>query len=262
MAIPKRPIVLAICSVLAFLAKGVPFGFRRGIIRLFLLTESRIGTPNEALKRLFAVEDDLTLLENERATAYGNGAHPKHQLTGYHEFFIAQIPKEGRVLDIGCGIGAVARSIALSRPGVNVLGMDSDPAKLAQARVMSSSSNLAFVEGDATKFIPEGPWNAVVLSNVLEHITDRVFFLKTVMQNARPDMLLLRVPLFERHWSMALRKKMGVDFRSDPTHSIEHSLEEFTNEIKAAGLHLRICTTLWGEIWAVADMGNEDRNRI
>ena len=37
---------------------------------------------------------------------------------------------------------------------------------------------------------------------------------------------------------------------SDSTHKIEHRLEEFDDEVAAAGLDLIERQTLWGEIWA------------
>ena len=62
--------------------------------------ESR-GDKKKGLKQLFFIKDRLDLVLNERALAYGNGIHPKHELTKYH-FFIDNIKMEN-VLDIGCG---------------------------------------------------------------------------------------------------------------------------------------------------------------
>jgi hypothetical protein len=59
------------------------------------------------------------------------------------------------------------------------------------------------------------------------------------------------VPLFERHWQVAMRRALGVSYFSDPTHYIEHSLDEFAGEIDAAGLEITERLTLCGEIWAV-----------
>ncbi len=209
--------------------------------------------PTTVLKGLFKAQDVLSLLIAERATAYGGGVNPKHRLTNYHGFFVERIRPGTCVLDLGCGIGAVARSIASQVPGVSVVGMDVDPVILAQARALPTPKNLEFVQGDATRGFPDGPWDSVVLSNVLEHIELRVAFLSTVVQKAKPRQILIRVPLFERHWHLPLRKELGLDYRSDPTHFIEHSLSEFADEITAAGLLIREKVTMWGEIWAVVE---------
>ena len=47
-----------------------------------------------------------------------------------------------------------------------------------------------------------------------------------------------------------MRCELGIDYFSDETHCIEHKLDEFDQEISAAGLETRERFTLWGEIWA------------
>ncbi|MBI4968889.1 MAG: class I SAM-dependent methyltransferase [Rhodospirillales bacterium] len=195
----------------------------------------------------------LERLIAEWATAYGGGIHPKHRLTRYHDFFVERLEAGSSVLDIGCGIGAVARSIAERVPGVRVTAIDSDPDILRQARALPHPGNLCFLESDASSGLPAGSWDAVILSNVLEHIERRVEFLQMILAKAAPRKILIRVPLFERDWRMPLRRELGVDFRSDPTHCIEHTLLEFETEVTAAGLRIVEQRTLWGEIWAVAE---------
>ncbi|MBF0166094.1 MAG: methyltransferase domain-containing protein [Alphaproteobacteria bacterium] len=240
-------------AAVSFLAKPlglVPFVLRRGVLRSLLLLESRIGSSEAALRHLLLVQDDIERLLSERATAYGGGTNPKHRLTLYHEFFIERIGEEDTVLDIGCGIGAVARSIASARPKAKVVGIDYDPASLAKARSLPSPENLSFLDQDALHKLPEGPWDVIILSNVLEHIAERVSFLKSIIRQARPRKILVRVPMFERSWHMPLRRELKIDFRSDPTHYIEHTLSEFEEEMAQAGLRVTERLTLWGEIWA------------
>lgn len=242
-----------IARILAILARAVPFAARRALIRALLLVESRISSPESALKRLFGLADDLDRLISERATAYGHGVNPKHRLTGYHAFFVSNIAPGARVLDLGCGIGELARSIAQQVPGCVVVGVDSNPAILAQARSRPTPGNLTFAEGDATQGLPAGPWDTVVLSNVLEHIDRRIDFLTCLVEKTNPATLLIRVPQFERHWHMPLRQELGVDFRSDPTHFIEHTVPEFEHELSQAKLRVTKRVSVWGEIWAIAE---------
>jgi trans-aconitate methyltransferase len=147
----------------------------------------------------------------------------------------------------------VARSVAERVPGVRVTAIDFDPHILRQARALPYPGNLRFLDADATSGLPAGPWDAVILSNVLEHIAQREEFLQMILAKAAPRKILIRVPLFERSWQMPLRRELGVDFRSDPTHCIEHTLLEFETELKAAGLRIVEQRTLWGEIWAVTE---------
>ena len=65
--------------------------------------------------------------------------------------FVEHIADGAHVLDVGCGYGAVARSIARARPNTHVVGVDYDKRRLAQARASDNPVNLSFVETDATK---------------------------------------------------------------------------------------------------------------
>lgn len=241
---------LVFANALSKFWRLLPEGLREGFIFSLFVLESR-GDTAEGLRRLFALQDRLELVVNERAMAHGNGEHPKHRLTRYHDFFIERIKDGEHVLDVGCGYGAVARSIARARPAATVTGVDYDPKKLLQARAGDNPSNLSFVESDATKSVPDGPWDVVVLSNVLEHIKDRVGLLKALMATTMARRFLIRVPLFERDWKLAMRRELGVNYYSDPDHKIEPRESEFRSEMAQAGLAVDELITPWGEIWAM-----------
>lgn len=215
-----------------------------------MVLDSRHPDPAVGLRRLLVLRDRLDWVINERAMVYGRGEHPKHRLTNYHTFFVGRIRDGERVLDVGCGYGAVGRSLARAYPRCEVTGIDQDMPRLAQARASGNPANLLFVEGDVTQAVPSGPWDAVVLSNVLEHVEERALFLTALQTATRASRYLIRVPLFERDWQMALRRELGVDFRSDDDHKIEHTLAEFLAEMSEAGLKPIELQTMWGEIWA------------
>lgn len=241
---------LAAAKALSWIYRIVPAAMRRTLVFGLATLDSRIGSPENSLRRLFRMQEDIDLLINERAMALGRGEHPKHRLTRYHDFFVERIPAGARVLDIGCGYGVVARSIAKRVPDVQVTGMDIDERLIAQARAAENPANLTFLVGDALDTLPENEWDAVVLSNILEHIDERVAFLTRLRTALTPQQILIRVPLFERNWQIPMRRELGVNYFSDRTHHIEHRLDEFDQEIAAAGLKLCERLTLWGEIWA------------
>lgn len=245
-----KALLLRLADFLAVFWRLLPQRLRNGFATAVFVLDSRDPDPAQGLKRLFALRDRLELVTAERAMAYGRGEHPKHHLTRYHDFFIDRIADGERVLDVGCGYGAVARDIAAARPASTVVGMDMNQPRLAQARAAANPPNLSFVEGDATRTVPEGRWDAVVLSNVLEHIVDRVGFLSSLIAATGAGKFLIRVPHFEREWQMAMRKELGVNYYSDDDHKIEHTLAEFRDEIERAGLRVVEVSTPWGEIWA------------
>ena len=97
-----------------------------------------------------------------------------------------------------------------------MVGIDNDAGRLDQAKQIDNQPNLRFVLGDATTSVPEGPWDAIVLSNVLEHIADRVGLLMALKRTTSARQFLVRVPLFERDWQMAMRRELGANYYSYP----------------------------------------------
>jgi len=254
----RRDWQLKLADGLGWIWQLLPENLRRRLLFYFFVVESRGPHSADALRRLFAIRDCLDLTINERAMIYGKGVHPKHRLMDYHRFFIDRLPEVGGILDIGCGYGAVSRSIAVGLPNAKVVGIDNDAGRLNQARSAENPPNLTFVEGDATISVPEGSWTAVVLSNVLEHVSSRIAFLTRLQAATGAKQFLIRVPLFERDWQMPLRREVGASYLSDPDHKIEHTLAEFHDEVAAAGLKCVELRTLWGEIWADCRTADSD----
>jgi SAM-dependent methyltransferase len=245
-----KKVALTILQGISFVWRLIPSLTRRHLITGLFVLDSRDPDPAMGLRQLLVLRDRIDWVINERAMSYGHGEHPKHRLTNYHAFFVERISNGQNVLDVGCGYGAVGRSIARAYPLTKVIGIDIDKVRLSQARASDNPRNLTFIEADSTKSIPTGPWNVVVLSNVLEHIADRIHFLRTLQASTQSSRYLIRVPLFERDWQMGLRRELGIDFRSDKDHKIEHTLSEFRAEISESGLEIDEAQTLWGEIWA------------
>ena len=245
-----KKLALAAARVVALLMSVFPWRLRHAQVFAALVLESRIGKPDAALRRLYQLHDDLERIIAERAMAHGGGVHPKHALTRYHDFFVERIGEDERVLDIGCGYGAVARAIARARPGATVAGIEIEADLIEQARAADNPPNLSFILGDATRTLPDGPWTTVVLSNILEHLEDRVGFLRALLAAQEPRVVLIRVPAFERSWHVPMRKELGMFYFNDRTHFIEHTEAEFRDEIAAAGLEITEFRTVWGEIWA------------
>ncbi len=185
------------------------------------------------------------------SVAYGGGAHTKHRHTKYHDFFVNRIKIDERVLDIGCGIGALSYDVA-QRSGAYVEGIDLSPENISTARAKSSHPNVSYENGDVLKTPLNGPFDAVILSNVLEHLEHRAQFLRRVIETAKPGRILLRVPLFERDWRVPLKAELGIDYRLDPTHFTEYTLESFAEEMEEAALKITHQEVRWGEIWAEA----------
>lgn len=77
-----------------------------------------------------------------------------------------------RVLDIGCGTGALAEHVLNALPVCRLTGVDISPEMLRQAR-RRLSGEATFVIGDAEKLpFGDGLYDAVVMSDVFHHCPD------------------------------------------------------------------------------------------
>jgi SAM-dependent methyltransferase len=206
--------------------------------------------PAEGLRLLLRLDNRLYEGQSRLALRHEGGHHPKHRITRYHEFFVERIGEGWRVLDVGCGQGALAFSLA-ERSGAWVTGVDMSSENIAKAKARFEHPRLVFAQGNALEALPGGPFDAVVLSNVLEHLPGRADFLKGLVAATGARKLLLRVPLIERDWRVPLKKELGVEWRADPTHEIEYTLAEFEAELAEGGLLIDEMQLRWGEAWAV-----------
>ena len=176
-----KNIILIFISIIALPFRVIPKSIRRNILFSLLVIESRVSNSRKSLKNLFLLKDKLEILINERALRYGEGEHPKHNLMKYHDYFISNITDHSTVLDIGCGYGAVARSIADKVKGVVVTGIDNNKERLNQAKLNNRMENLDFIYGDILETNNKKKYDVIVMSNLLEHIEERVNFIKKIM---------------------------------------------------------------------------------
>ncbi|WP_369140496.1 methyltransferase domain-containing protein [Modestobacter versicolor] len=81
--------------------------------------------------------------------------------------FVDALPASGRVLEVGCGHGLFSSYLARVRPGLTVHGVDIDADKVAvAARSAAGSARLDFAVAESG-VLPAGPWDGVVLVDVL-----------------------------------------------------------------------------------------------
>lgn len=204
----------------------------------------------ESLRRLFDIHGFIENSIDRQCLNWGNGVHVKHQLMdGIHSFFTDRVPPGSHVLDVGCGIGALAYALA-THSDAEVTGMDVNEANVYFAAKHFQHQRLRFVVGNATSDFLEETFNIVVLSSVLEHIEARSDFLKKLLERYYPQRILIRVPGFERHYHAALKRRLGLFAYTDPDHKIEYTPDSFIAEMRNGGLEIAHMELRWGDIWA------------
>ena len=245
----RRRIEDRVSAVLAWGFEWLPASRVESLIVEIITKRISVLSPEEALRLLFRVQAALYPVLGRKAVEYGGGTHTKHRHTRYHDFFTSRVQKGERVLDVGCGIGAVAFDIA-ERSGASVVGIDLSHDNIETARKRYGHPRVEYRVQDGVRDGQDGRFDVVVLSNILEHLPERPDFLRRLQQAARPSKMLIRVPLFERDWQVPLKRELGVEWRLDPTHETEYTLESFVDEITRAGCRIVHQEVRWGEIWA------------
>lgn len=121
----------------------------------------------------------------------------------------AALPHGARVLEVGCGTGAVTRTLA-AWPGVGeTIGVDPSPVFIAKARELAAGlSAIAFQEADGRALpFPGHAFDAVVLHTTLCHVPHPDVMLNEAVRVLRPGGCLV---VFEGDYATAtLATKAG-----------------------------------------------------
>jgi len=201
------------------------------------------------IKVLLFLDNYLYAAVSRFAVKLENGIHPKHRLIKYHNFFIDNINSADMVLDVGCGNGFNTYRIA--GKAKRVVGIDIDSKNIAYAEKNFLSGNIDYLNANIMDYESGQKFDVIVLSNVLEHIKDRIRLLKKIKDMGRR--FLIRVPVIDRSWLVLYKKELGIEYRLDKTHCIEYTIDSFTEELEKVGLKIKNCSIRFGEIWATVE---------
>ena len=100
---------------------------------------------------------------DRHAPFYDRGAFTHHTVAEVDFLYdLLSLSSEARILDVGCGTGRHA--IELARRGFHVTGIDLSSGMLEQARRKAAEADVevAFVQADATAFVPGEAYDAVL----------------------------------------------------------------------------------------------------
>jgi SAM-dependent methyltransferase len=185
---------------------------------------------------------------DERRAASGAGV--RDDATGSDSYFEhtrpelrALVPPEARrVLDVGCGAGALGAALKGQRPDAEVVGLEAFPDAAERAR--TRLDDVLLIDLDGLTALPEdaGTFDAMIFGDVLEHLRDPEGVLRALLPSLRPDgVCIFSIPNV-RHWTVVYpllvkdRWEHADAGLLDRTHMHFFTLEEFIPMLAAVGL--------------------------
>ena len=192
------------------------------------------------------------------AVILNNGIHPKHHIIKYKEWFLENIEPGWVVLDIGSNTGMLP--VLLAEKAEKVYGIEINEKHVQKAKAKNKKDNIEYICADATTYDYDScqPIDCVTMSNVLEHIKDRVAFLTKISNQIKWNdeenkRFLIRVPAIDREWIVLYKKEMGLDHRLDPAHHVEYTLDQLKEELSRANISVSRVDRRFGEIFALCE---------
>ncbi len=127
--------------------------------------------------------------------------------------------KKGRILDAGCGFGAVAIQIVKNFPGTEIIGIDMGEPLLVLAEDLAKkedvNDSIEFRKGDVqiTGF-EENEFDLVINTFMLHVVEDPVLMLNEIERVTKPQGIIMITDL-RRIWLARLVKKLKTAFTLD-----------------------------------------------
>ena len=113
---------------------------------------------------------------SERGDIWGNfdKTHPRYNLyQQYNKVIISMIPDHVfSVIDIGCGYGGLVKE--LIECGYNVMGVDSSPSAIEQAKTHHPTQFDIFEVGDIRTYVPKSPVDMVIITGPYYHLDAKI----------------------------------------------------------------------------------------
>jgi 2-polyprenyl-3-methyl-5-hydroxy-6-metoxy-1,4-benzoquinol methylase len=149
--------------------------------------------------------------------------------------FLECFRREGRLLDVGCGLGLFL--VALDPQRWDRHGLEAMPAAYREAVSRLGADRIVMAELTAAEFPPEH-FDVITFWDVLEHLPDPVAALRQAFRFLRPGgLLLLRLPNFAGYTA----RRFGEDWYelALPYHLYHFTPASLTHLLEASGF--RVC---------------------
>ncbi|MEA2134274.1 MAG: hypothetical protein QOC68_2183 [Solirubrobacteraceae bacterium] len=128
-------------------------------------------------------------------------------LSDGHRMMIEAVPHGSRVLDVGCASGYLAQR--LTERGCTVVGVEPDAAAAESARAYCESVTVGDFERPEIRAALAGPFDAVIIGDVLEHMRDPWAALTAASELLAPGARIVASIPNIAHWSARLTLLCG-----------------------------------------------------
>lgn len=175
-----------------------------------------------------------------------SGVRDAHGEDGYFEFDRPELRRlvpagAFRILDVGCGSGAVGAALKAER-ACDVVGIEGFPE--AAVRAASRLDRSLCLDLDALGALPQdlGRFDAMIFGDVLEHLRDPARLLRALLPSLHPDGVLVCSVPNVKHWSVVAPLLVQDAFTYtdagllDRTHVHFFTLNELGAMLDAAGM--------------------------
>ena len=138
----------------------------------------------------------------------------------------------GKVLDVGCGEGIVARSIFFDRPNIKLTGVDISEEAIKIFKKLNPGAQAYTASADNLKLFASNKFDLVMCCEVLEHLED---FEKALAELKRVSKKYILISIPHQPWFSLMNLARGKNLRNfgdDPDHINKWSKRKFLNILK------------------------------
>lgn len=190
--------------------------------------------PKKKLNLFLTLEWIFDRLAHEES--FNNFEYDQHPLRFQTINFIKNhINQKDKVIDLGCKFGEMSN--ALSEFSNKVVGIDNEMKNIEIARLNYKKTNLEFIHDEAFHYLQNcnEKYDVIILSHILEHISEPLDFLKKCVPHTQK--IFIELPDYDKtylnHYRTVLDNKIQY---TDADHVWEFDREELMTLVNDAGL--------------------------